>query len=250
MSDSTSKTAVPSAQQSNPDNADNEIKQALGYCRKALVSIGLFSFVINMLMLTGPLFMLQVYDRVLASRSIPTLIALTVLIAGLFGFMGILEVIRSKVLVRIGLKLDSVLTERVFNIWVLQGLLKSAGKKTSPLADLTTVRQFLSGNAPVALFDLPWVPFYLTLVFLLHWTLGLVAVVGALIVFVLALTNELSTRNHLKKGAAHTAAAGSYADQSHRNAETVLAMGMGENVQNLPDVPAIHHSCCWGCLGC
>lgn len=231
MSDSTPKTAVPSAQQSNPDNSDNEIKQALGYCRKALISIGLFSFVINMLMLTGPLFMLQVYDRVLTSRSIPTLIALTVLIAGLFGFMGILEIIRSKVLVRIGLKLDSVLTERIFNIWLLQGLLKSDGKKTNPLADLATMRQFLSGNAPVALFDLPWVPFYLALVFLLHWTLGLVAVVGALIVFVLALTNELSTRNHLKRGAAHTAAAGAYADQSHRNAETVLAMGMGENVQ-------------------
>ncbi|MEH6633717.1 MAG: type I secretion system permease/ATPase [Halopseudomonas aestusnigri] len=230
MSDGKTILAAPSTQQPNTGIPGNEIKEALGYCRKAILSIGLFSFIINVLMLTGPLFMLQVYDRVLTSRSIPTLIALTILIAGLFGFMGILEIIRSKILVRIGLKLDICLTERIFNIRLLQGLLQNSGKKTNPLSDLATMRQFLSGAAPIALFDLPWVPFYLALVFMLHWTLGLVAVVGALVVFVLALTNELSTRNYLKKGAAYTASAGSFAEQSHRSSETVLAMGMGDNM--------------------
>lgn len=208
----------------------SEIAAALASCRGAFIGIGLFSFVINLLMLTGPLFMLQVYDRVLTSRSIPTLVTLTLLVAGLYAFLGLLELLRSRVLVRIGLRLDEQLKARIFSIWIGHGLVAGSRNEARPLNDLQTLRQFLGGPGPVALFDMPWVPVYLAVVFLFHWTLGLLALGGALFVLAIALINELSTRAPLSAANRSSLEGTNLALAAHRNAEAVTAMGMQQTL--------------------
>jgi ATP-binding cassette subfamily C protein len=130
-------------------------------------------------MLTGPFFMLELYDRVLPSRSIPTLIGLGALAAVLFAFQGLLEWIRGRILVRIGGALDETLSLRVHDALVrapLKG--KVAGDGLQPLRDLDQVRSFLSSPGPMALFDFPWIPFYLCICFLFHVWIGLAATIG------------------------------------------------------------------------
>lgn len=210
--------------------ARSELQHALDRCRSAFVGAGFFSLITNLLMLTGPLFMLQVYDRVLASRSVPTLVALIGLVAGLYVFLGILEFIRSRVLSRVGSQICQDLNPRTFNIWVTGGL---AGRQTLglPLHDLRSLRNFLSGSGPGALFDMPWVPVYLGILFLFHWTLGVVAAVGALIVLSLAVINEFLTRSTLDDAHRFQAQSNAFAEHCHRNAEAVVAMGMVQPVQ-------------------
>jgi len=214
-----------------PRRAGHEVRQALSRSKGGFAGIGLFSCVINLLMLTGPLFMLQVYDRVLTSRSIPTLVALTVLVAALYGFLGILELIRSRILMRIGHKLDADLNPRVFSIWITQGIVRSLGARTQPINDLQALRQFLSGPGPATLFDTPWVPVYLAIIFLMHPILGLVALGGAVIVFILALINEFRSRAPMEDANRANVAAANFATLGHRNAEAVTAMGMERHVR-------------------
>src|SRR5262249_39689927 len=134
---------------------------ALGSCRGAFVGIAIFSGLINVLMLTGSLFMLEVYDRVLPSRSVPTLLGLAILVAVLFGFQALLEITRGRLLVRIGNQLDHQLSPRVYELIVWLPLHSKSGTDTlQPVRDLDTVRAFLSGLGPTALFDLPWLPLY------------------------------------------------------------------------------------------
>ena len=212
-------------------NARSELRQSLDHCRSAFVGAGFFSLIINLLMLTGPLFMLQVYDRVLASRSVPTLIALTCLVAGLYVFLGVLEFVRSRVLSRVGSQISRDLNPRTFNIWVTGGL---AGRQVpgAPLQDLQSLRSFLAGSGPAALFDMPWVPVYLAIIFLFHWTLGLVATVGALIILSLAIINEFLTRSTLEDAHQFQLQSTTFAQHCHRNAEAVVAMGMTQQVQS------------------
>ena len=215
----------------SPCRSHFDIGDVLRSCRRAFIGVGAFSFIINLLMLTGPLFMLQVYDRVLTSQSIPTLIALTVLVFGLYVFMGALEFIRSRVLARIGVKLDRDLSRQTFALWIKQGLMKRSAGSAEPLSDLQKLKQFLGGTGPSTLFDIPWVPVYLGIIFLLHVTLGLVATIGAVLIFVLALLNEAVTRRTLEQANRTNALASGFADLSHRNAEAVTAMGMGKQVE-------------------
>ncbi len=205
----------------------SELAQALSSCRGAFLSIGLFTGVINLLMLTGSIYMLQVYDRVLPSRSVPTLIGLTVLIIFLFSLQGILDFLRQRLLTRVGSTLDSELSGRIFNVVVTLPL-KSRGATDGlqPLRDFDTVRTFLSGLGPTALFDLPWLPLYLGLCFLLHPVLGLTALVGAIILFILTLLTEVRSRQPLQEAASHASARHAQAESSRRNAEAIRAMGM------------------------
>ena len=136
-------------------NRKMELKDALKRCKRAFVGIAIFSGVINLLMLTGPLYMLQVYDRVLLSRSMSTLIALTILMGTMYIFMGLLDLIRSRVLVRIGNQIEAELNERTFDIWMKQGTYGKLGARAKPLNDLTSIKSFLSGPALGAMFDLP-----------------------------------------------------------------------------------------------
>jgi ATP-binding cassette subfamily C protein len=201
--------------------------QALASCRGAFLSVGLFSGVINILMLTGSIYMLQVYDRVLPSRSVPTLIGLTVLVIFLFGLQGLLDFVRQRLLTRVGSTLDAELAGRVFGIVVtlpLRG--RSGADGLLPLRDFDTVRGFLSGIGPTALFDLPWLPLYLGLCFLLHPWLGLIALVGAIVLFVLAILTEVLSRKPLQEAVSHASARQAQAEASRRNAESIKAMGM------------------------
>jgi ATP-binding cassette subfamily C protein len=206
----------------------SELVQALASCRGAFLSIGLFSGVINILMLTGSIYMLQVYDRVLPSRSVPTLIGLTVLIIFLFGLQGALDWLRQRLLTRIGLTLDAELSKRIYSI-IVNLPLKTRGiaDGLQPLRDFDAVRSFLSGLGPTALFDLPWLPLYLGLCFLLHPWLGLTALAGAIILGGLAIMTEVLSRQPLQQASAHAAMRHGQAEASRRNAEAIRAMGMG-----------------------
>ena len=209
---------------------DTELGAALKRSRRAFIGIGVFSAVINILMLTGPLYMLQVYDRVLLSRSMSTLVALSLLMGGLYMFMGLLELIRSRVLIRIGNRIEEDLGERTFDIWVTQGQYGQIGGLVRPLDDLRTVKTFLSGPAPGALFDMPWVPIFIAVIWLLHWTLGLAALIGAIVIFIVAALNEFTTRKTLTESRKFFIQSRSIADNTHRQSDSVTAMGMGKNI--------------------
>jgi len=209
-----------------------ELEAALKRSRRAFIGIGIFSAVINLLMLTGPLYMLQVYDRVLLSRSMSTLVALSILMGGLYAFMGLLELIRSRVLVRVGNRIEEDLGKRTFDLWVKQGQYKHSKVGVRPLNDLSTVKSFLSGPAPGALFDIPWVPIFIAVIWLLHWTLGLAALIGAIIIFIVATLNEFTTRKKLKESRNQLMTSHMIADSAYRQSDAVTAMGMGGNIQN------------------
>ncbi len=208
-----------------------EVGQTLMASRRAFVGVGIFTAFINILMLTGPLYMLQVYDRVLASSSMSTLVTVSVLMGVMYLFMGFLEHVRSRVLVRIGDKFEKDLGKRTFSIWMKQGLFGKAGQRHRPLQDVSTLRQFLSGPAPSTFFDMPWAPLYIGVMFLFHWSLGVIGIIGAVIIFIIAWTNEVTTRKPLQDAHGLKIKGQVFADTTHRNADAVAAMGMGGNME-------------------
>ncbi|HVQ67390.1 MAG TPA: type I secretion system permease/ATPase, partial [Bradyrhizobium sp.] len=150
----------------------SELGEALRACRNAFIGVGVMSCMINLLYLTGSIFMLEVYDRVLPSRSVPTLVGLVILAAGLYAAQGGLDLIRGRILGRIGTALDEALNTRVFETVVrLPLLVGSRNEGLQPLRDLDNVRSFLGSMGPGAFFDLPWLPFYLAICFAFHWLL-------------------------------------------------------------------------------
>lgn len=205
----------------------NPLKEALNKSRTTFWSVGLFSCAVNILMLTGPLFMLQVYDRVLTSGSVPTLVALFGLVAALYLFLGLFDFIRSKALSRVGYKLDVELAALTKKVWIFSGLTPS---RTRPINDLANLRQFLCSNGLPALFDLPWVPIYLAIVYLLHLWLGLLATAGAIIVITATLINEWITKAPISEASLWELKDTQFADVTNRNAEAVIAMGMISSV--------------------
>ena len=203
----------------------NELKDALYASRRAFFAAGLFSMVINLLMLTGPLFMLQVYDRVMASGSIPTLLVLFTMTALLYAVMGLLELARSRIVVRIGVDVDQRIGERVFQA-ALQHSLASPSSSKHTLRELDHLRSFLAGPGPLTFFDAPWTPIYLIIIFALHWTLGLAATIGGIILVGLALLSEVRSRAPLREASASAGISLNLAETGQRNAETITAMGM------------------------
>lgn len=206
----------------------SETSKAFRACRSAFAFTDLFSFFINLFMLTGPLFMLQVYDRVLTSRSVPTLIALTLLVIGLYVFMAILEFVRARVLVRVGRRLDEQLSGRVFDSIITQTLRRTPHVGSQPVRDLDTLRQFVTGPGPFAFFDASWTPVYIGVIFLLHTWLGIFAVIGGVILLIFALLNEFLTRGPTTRANQSAIAAHTMTEESRRNAESIGAMGMIE----------------------
>ena len=191
------------------------------------MTVAALSAVTNLLMLTGPLFMMQVYDRVLASRSIPTLVALSALAIGLYIFLGILELIRSRILTRIGQRLEEQLGGPTFDAVMVLPLRMSKKEAISqPVRDLEQVRQFMSGPGPVAICDMPWLPLYLAILFLFHSYLGWLAVAGALILIALTLTSEAVLRDPMRRIAQLAGARSDFLEAGRRNAEALHAMGM------------------------
>jgi PrtD family type I secretion system ABC transporter len=220
----------------NPSQSSGavELSSALRACSGALVGIGVLSAVLNVLFLTGAFFMLTVYDRVVPSRSLPTLVALAVLALGLYLFQAILDVLRGRALVRIGAALDEALSGRIYDMIVRMPLkARASGDGLQPLRDFDQVRSYLSGLGPTALFDLPWIPFYLAICFLFHPLIGLTALVGSLILLMLALIADLLSRAPARQAAAQAAARNALAEASRRNAEVVHAMGMSRRLAAL-----------------
>jgi PrtD family type I secretion system ABC transporter len=205
----------------------SELGDALRACRNAFLGVGGMSCMINLLYLTGSLFMLEVYDRVLPSRSVPTLVGLAILAGGLYAAQGVLDLIRGRILGRIGTALDETLNARVFDTIVrLPLLVGSRNEGLQPLRDLDNVRSFLSGMGPGAFFDLPWLPFYLAICFAFHVMIGLTALVGAIILVTLTIITEYLSRAPAREAMGLAARRNDLAATSRRNAEVLVAMGM------------------------
>ena len=210
-----------------PNHQRSELSEALAVCRGAFISIGLMSGMSNILMLTGAFFMLEVYDRVIPSRSVPTLVGLVILAGGLYAAQGVLDFIRGRVLTRIGGRLDEILSGRVYETIVRLPL--KVGNRSDgllPLRDLDSIRSFLSGMGPTAMFDLPWLPIYLIICFLFHPYIGLAASLGAIILAIITMLTETLTRQPTQAATVFANARASLAETSRRNAEVLTAMGM------------------------
>ena len=205
----------------------SELGEALRSCRSAFIGVGIMSCMINLLYLTGSIFMLEVYDRVIPSRSVATLVGLVALCGGLYIAQGILDMIRGRILGRIGTSLDEALNARVFETIVRLPLLVGARNDgLQPLRDLDAVRSFLGSMGPGAFFDLPWLPFYLAICFAFHWLIGVTALVGAVILVMLTLITEFMSRRPAREALTLAARRSDLAASSRRNAEVLIAMGM------------------------
>ncbi|MDD3506214.1 MAG: type I secretion system permease/ATPase, partial [Sulfurimonas sp.] len=220
-----------------PSRAKNkklsELKEAILKSKKSFIAVGFFSLFINILMLVPPLYMLQLYDRVLASRSEDTLIMLTLIVVFLFLTMALLEVVRSRVLVKVGNKLDSLLSQRVFDS-VFELAQKYPGKASSmPLNDLTQVRQFMTGNGLFAFFDAPWIVIYIAVLFMFHPIFGYFAIFAAIVLVALTIINEYSTKQKLGEANALNRSSSAFVDANLRNAEIVHAMGMKDSIRKI-----------------
>lgn len=218
---------APSTATFRLDTARGELHEAIAASRRAFVATGVFSLVINILMLTGPIFMLQVYDRVLTSGSYATLVVLSIMTAVLYGIIGILELVRTRVVARIGAEVDQRIGDRVFEA-SLRRSVHGQGTSLPALRELDTLRQFLASQGPITFFDIPWTPVYLLVIFLMHWTLGIAATLGAAALFAVAWIGERRSRTPI--GAAGKSAFRSIelAETGQRNAEAITAMGMLE----------------------
>ncbi len=193
----------------------------------ALLAVVMMSCVVNLLALAGAFYMLQVYDRVLTSQSVPTLIALSVLVAGLYVAYGILDVIRGQLMLRMGSRIDTFAMPVAYNEGVQRYLDGRAPHDAlQPVRDVDTLRNFLASSAPVAVADLPWTPIFLVFVTMLSPTLGLVTAGGMAILVVIAVATDFATRRLEARIAAASYGRSLELDATLRNSEAMVAMGM------------------------
>ena len=204
----------------------NFIAEAFRSTRAGFFTAIFFSFFINILAFVGPMYMLQIYDRVITSRNTTTLIALTLIAAFLLIVYASLEKIRSAILVRLGILFSTLARSHLFDAVLRGNLLQPGRGHTQALRDLDTIREFLTGSGLISFCDAPWVPIFVAGCFILHPWYGYIATAGAVLIFCFAIANELLTRGHLKAASTNAVAAGSYAAATFRNAEVLHAMGM------------------------
>ncbi len=205
----------------------SELAGFLSSCRQIFWALTIFSGVSNILMLTGSFFMLQVYDRVLPSRSVPTLIALLALAILLYLFQSGLDLIRARISARMGRHLDEMLSGRIFDAVIRLPLkTRGDGDGLQPVRDLDQVRSFLASGGPSALFDMPWMPVYLGICFLFHFWIGVTASVGALVLVAITILTEIRSQEPAKASARFAVVRNSLATEGRRNAEALHAMGM------------------------
>jgi len=198
-----------------------------------MLALGLTSCFVNLLALTGSFFMLQVYDRVIPARSLPTLVGLGIITLTLFAFQGVLELARSLVLARLGQSVDERFGPVVFRSFAAPPSRRNGEEAgMQPLRDIDMVRGFLSGPGPTALFDLPWMPFYLGLCLVFHVWIGAAALAGALILVLLTVLAELKTREPAQQAASIGVERMALAEATRRNAETVASMGFVRRLED------------------
>jgi ATP-binding cassette, subfamily C, type I secretion system permease/ATPase len=204
-----------------------DIAAALRDCRRAFAGVALFSGVVNLLMLAGPLYMLQIYDRVLSSRSVPTLVVLSVFLVGAYAFQGALDLIRSRVVVRAAALLDQHLAVAVHGAVIRLAVSnRHPGEGPQPVRDLDQIRAFLTGAGPIAIVDLPWIPVFLLICFLIHPWLGLAATVGGIVLFTMTLLTERASRAPARTAAQDAGVRSVMVEAGRRGGETIVAMGM------------------------
>jgi len=204
-----------------------ELADAVRACWSAFFGVALMSGLINLLYLTGSFYMLEIYDRVIPSRSLPTLVGLSILALLLYAFQGVLDFVRSRILVLISAHLDQRLSARAYDIVVnlpLRG--RSQNESSAPLRDLEQIRAFMASTGPTALFDLPWMPIYVLICFLFHPWIGIAALVGAVILSSLTIFTEFMTRRPSQEALKYAAQRSGLSDAGTRNAEVLRAMGM------------------------
>ena len=206
--------------------SENILKQSIRKCSSRLIIVIFFSFFINILMFVAPLHMLQIYDRVLVSRSEITLIVLTGLAVGLLVVYGLLEGVRTRLMSRIGLEFDDMMSNRLLDMAFDLAVIKPSLSSQQLVRDVDTVREFIGGQAIIALCDAPWVPIFIAACFILHPLLGFVSLAGALIVFLLAASNELLTRKTISEANRLWIKTAHESMVSLRNSEIVRALGM------------------------
>ena len=189
--------------------------------------VGIFSFFVNLLMLTGPLYMLNVYDRVLSSRSFETLLALTALVAFLYAMMGILDFVRGRVMGRVGARFQASLDRRVFGAAMKATTLHRAPHEAATgLRDLEAVQRLITSPALMALFDLPWAPLFFLSIFIFHPLMGLLAIAGAMILVVVAVLNQVMTQKSLQTANAASFASERLGAHIREESEMVHSLGM------------------------
>lgn len=218
---------APAAEANDHDPASDGSADVKPGIWGALLGVGLLSALVNILYLTGSLFMLEVYDRVLPSRSVPTLVGLATIVLVLYAFQGLFDVLRNRLLVRIGAMVDRTLGRRTYDAVVQAPLVAGRrGDGLQPLRDLDQVRAFLSSPGPAALFDLPWIPVYLLLCFAFHIWIGVAVLAGALLLVALTLLTDLLTRKPSRLVSEAANQRNTLAEAGRRNAEVLRAMGM------------------------
>ena len=205
----------------------SEVREALRACRDAVGGIAVFSGISNVLMLSGSIYMLQVYDRVLSSRSVSTLVGISLILLAAYVLQGALDTLRSKMLARVGARFDEILSGRIFD---LVATLPLRGAKqadsTQPVRDLDNIRGFLSGMGPTALFDMPFMPVFLAVCFLIHPWIGFMALFGGFVIVGLTYLTEVKSRGPMADLTRSLAERHVLAETSRRNAEAVRALGM------------------------
>ena len=208
-----------------PVERPTPLNRAFAHVRPAIMTATVFSLFINLLALVSPLYMLQVYDRVLGSRNVMTLVLITAIVIGLFVVYALLEALRTQVLVRAGIKFDAELRSPTFAS-VLENTLKRTPGGAQSFRDTDVVRDFLTGAGLLTFCDAPWIPVFLVVCFILHWYFGVLAIVSGLIIFGLAIANDSATREPLRLANQSGIAAQNDVGATVRNAEVLRAMGM------------------------
>jgi len=210
----------------NTKAGSEELRDARRESRSLYWTVGIFSFFANLLMLTGPIFMLQVYDRVLGSRSEATLVALALLVAFLYGIMGIMDYTRGRIMARVGARFQSRLDRRVFDAVVRKSAIKSDSNSQTGLADLESVQRLMSSPVLMGFFDMPWTPIFLAGITLFHPWLGLMAMSGGAILILITVVNQILSKGPLGNANRATHRSVMMSDEIRNEAEMVQSMGM------------------------
>lgn len=210
-------------------NRPDELRGVMRACRRYFVLVAFFSLAINLLYLASPLYMLQVYDRVISSSSVVTLVMLTIALMIAFVVYSGLDVVRARILARLSVRLDTLVAPRIIEA-VIDSAGMLGGARSQYLRDFDSFRQFVTGMGINAVFDLPWAPIYILVIFLLHPALGLFALVSAVLLVILALINERMVRTPISESNMASARNYNFTEMSLRNYEVVQAMGMTDGL--------------------
>ncbi|ASM35804.1 toxin secretion ATP-binding protein [Campylobacter sputorum subsp. bubulus] len=211
----------------------NEIKQTIIRSKKCIIYAAIFSAFVNVLMLTPPLYMLQLYGRVVTSRSLDTLFFLTLIVVFLYICLGFFEILRSKLLIIFANQIDLNLSERIYDATFKLASANPGKTSSQAMSDLNSIKQYLSTNGVFAFLDAPWLPFYIFILFIFHPYFGYFSIVSAIILFSIALLNEKATKKGLQISNETYRSEMKFIDTNLRNSEVIQAMGMNQSLKDI-----------------